>query len=209
MKIKWIVFDAMGVIFKEGDDVTNILIPFLNSKSSHIDEAKVRDLYYKASLGRISSLEFWKNLNLADKYPEIEKEYIYNNFDLNPDFKETAEILKTKYFLAVLSNDVAEWSKDLRVRFGLNDLFKITIISGDIGFRKPDIRIFKVLLERIKSDPKECVFIDDKLVNIRSASELGLKTILFANKNHKKHDLKWEIVIKSFKELPQILEQIG
>jgi putative hydrolase of the HAD superfamily len=198
----------MGVIFKEGDDVSNILIPFLKSKSSHIDEAIVKALYYKASLGNISSFEFWTNFNLANNYPEIEKEYIDGNFELNPDFKEIAEILKKKYFLAVLSNDVAEWSNCLRKRFGLNFLFKITIISGDIGLRKPDIRIFKVLLERIKSDPKECVFIDDKLVNVRSASDLGLKTILFVNKNNKKHNLKWEIVINSFKELPSILEQI-
>jgi len=208
MKIKWIVFDAMGVIFKEGDDVSNILIPFLKSKNSQIDEENVRDLYYKASLGSISSFDFWINLNLANKYPGIEKDYIYNNFEINPDFKEIAEILKKKRNLAVLSNDVAEWSKCLRSRFGLNELFKIKIISGDVKLRKPDIRIFKVLLERIKSDPNDCVFIDDKLVNVRSASELGFKTILFVNKNHKKNDLEWEIVINSFKELPQILEEI-
>jgi len=132
MKIKWIVFDAMGVIFKEGDDVSNILIPFVKSKNSQLDEANVRDLYYKASLGSISSFEFWTNLNLSNKYPGIEKDYIYNNFELNPDFKEIAELLKKKHNLAILSNDVAEWSKCLRLRFGLNDLFKITIISGDV-----------------------------------------------------------------------------
>ena len=208
MKIKWIVFDAMGVIFKEGDDVSNILIPFLKSKSSHIDEAIVKELYYKASLGNISSFEFWTNFNLANNYPEIEKEYINSNFELNPDFKEIAEILKKKYFLAVLSNDVTEWSKCLRKRFRLNYLFKIAIISGDVGLRKPDKKIFKLLLERIKSDPKDCVFIDDKLVNVRSASEFGFKTILFVSKNYTKNDLEWEMVINSFKELPQILEEI-
>ena len=34
MAIKWVIFDAMGVIFEVADDVSDLLVPYLRSKNN-------------------------------------------------------------------------------------------------------------------------------------------------------------------------------
>jgi len=93
----------------------------------------------------------------------------------------------------------------LRNKFEINDLFKTIIISGDVGLRKPDKRIFLLLLEKIQSSPEECVFIDDNLYNLETASRLGIKTVRFIQKSVKIPSCS-EFEISSFSELKMVLE---
>ena len=55
------------------------------------------------------------------------------------------------------------------------------IVSGFEKLAKPDPRIYKLLFERYSLDPTECVFIDDRQINIDAAMKLGMKTILFTD----------------------------
>ncbi len=70
---KILVLDAMGVIYKSGDDVGELLIPFIQSKGSQVAEEVIEDAYMQASLGVITAKEFWKKVNLSD---EIEDQYL-------------------------------------------------------------------------------------------------------------------------------------
>lgn len=95
----------------------------------------------------------------------------------------------------------------LRVKFDLNSLFKITIISGEVGYRKPDKRIYSILLDKVQSSPSNCVLIDDRAKNLLPASEIGIKTIRFIRENSINH-FSADFEISSFVELPQIIERI-
>ncbi len=53
------------------------------------------------------------------------------------------------------------------------------VISGAVGHVKPDAEIFQILLDRIGRPARECLFIDDALVNIQQAQTLGFATIHF------------------------------
>jgi putative hydrolase of the HAD superfamily len=55
------------------------------------------------------------------------------------------------------------------------------IVSGFEKLAKPDPRIYELLFERYSLDPTECVFLDDRQVNIDAAMKLGMKTILFTD----------------------------
>ena len=79
------------------------------------------------------------------------------------------------------------------------------MISGNVGFRKPDLKIFELLLEKIQSPPENCVFVDDNLNNINAASQLGIKTIRFIRKNVKTPFCS-EFEISSFPELLFVLK---
>lgn len=52
---------------------------------------------------------------------------------------------------------------------------------------KPDIKIFKLLMEKIQ--PSESVYIDDKEKHLIPAMELGMKIILFDNYFQLKNEL--------------------
>jgi epoxide hydrolase-like predicted phosphatase len=58
------------------------------------------------------------------------------------------------------------------------DLFDAVVISGEVGMRKPEPRIFALAAELIKLDPRECVFIDDIEANIAAAEQAGFTGVL-------------------------------
>ena len=205
MSIKWVIFDAMGVVYEVADDVSNLLVPYLRSKNNSMPPKKIYKSYIKASLGQITSLEFWTLLGCGREYPEIETEFLDNWYTFDAEFLEVAKELKKKYKLAMLSNDLKDWSNFLRNKFNINQLFDVNVISGDVRYRKPDKRIYEILLDKTQSPAEECISIDDKLENLRAASELGIKTIKFVRIKDKVPFCS-EFEISSFKELFQVLE---
>ncbi|MEU4835313.1 HAD family phosphatase [Streptosporangium sp. NPDC023615] len=59
-------------------------------------------------------------------------------------------------------------------REGWDDVFDEVVISGEVGMRKPEPRIFEHALGRIGLAGEECVFVDDVQANIEAARELGI-----------------------------------
>src|ERR1700761_9248837 len=60
-------------------------------------------------------------------------------------------------------------------------LFDHVIESAKIGLRKPDPRIYKMMVEALDVDPKRCVYLDDLGVNLKPAREMGMTTIKVLN----------------------------
>ncbi len=60
---------------------------------------------------------------------------------------------------------------------GLADLFDAFIESSKVGLRKPDPRIYRLACEALGVAPTETVFLDDIGRNLKSARELGMRTI--------------------------------
>ena len=56
-------------------------------------------------------------------------------------------------------------------------LFDHVIESAKIGLRKPDPRIYQLMVETLKVDPNNCVYLDDLGVNLKPAREMGMTTI--------------------------------
>ena len=55
--------------------------------------------------------------------------------------------------------------------------FNHVIESAKIGLRKPDPRIYKMMVEALQVDPARCVYLDDLGVNLKPARDMGMKTI--------------------------------
>jgi len=202
----WIIFDVMGVIFDVSDDTNDLLVPYIQRRNDMISREKINEMYTKTSLGEISSFDFWNEFGFGGQYPEIEKDYLETYLRIDPEFMGVTKKLAKNYSLAILSNDVKEWSNYLRLKFDLNRLFKVIIISGEVGYRKPDKRIYHILLDKIQSPPSDCVFVDDRSKNLCPASEIGVKTIRFA-REESNDDFSTDFEISSFAELPQMVEK--
>ncbi|ELU09435.1 hypothetical protein CAPTEDRAFT_175366 [Capitella teleta] len=57
------------------------------------------------------------------------------------------------------------------------DLFDVIVESCKVGMRKPDKRIYAHTLGLLKVQPPEAIFLDDLGMNLKPASEMGLRTI--------------------------------
>ena len=78
-----------------------------------------------------------------------------------------------------LSNWSVEKFEIARLKYEFFRLFDTILVSGEVKLIKPDPRIYAVLLERIGRKPEECLFVDDSLVNITTADQLGFNAIHF------------------------------
>jgi putative hydrolase of the HAD superfamily len=70
----------------------------------------------------------------------------------------------------LLSNS---WGNDYP-RDGWDEMFDVVVISGEVGMRKPEPRIFEHALGLLGLHPEECVFVDDLAHNVSAAEALGI-----------------------------------
>jgi epoxide hydrolase-like predicted phosphatase len=75
---------------------------------------------------------------------------------------------------ALLSNS---WGNEYP-RDGWADMFDVVVISGEVGMRKPEPRIFHHTLGLLGLDPGQCAFVDDLPPNVRAAADLGMVGVL-------------------------------
>lgn len=59
----------------------------------------------------------------------------------------------------------------------LAELFDATVISGEVGVRKPALAIYELALEAAGLAAERCVFVDDLAANLVPARELGMAVI--------------------------------
>jgi putative hydrolase of the HAD superfamily len=59
----------------------------------------------------------------------------------------------------------------------LAELFDDTVISGEVGMRKPEERIFRLATDRLGLSPGECAFVDDMEGNIVAARAMGFAVV--------------------------------
>jgi putative hydrolase of the HAD superfamily len=200
--IRFILFDVMGVVFTVGDDVEGLLIPYIRSLKPEIPAGRIRDAYRDASLGKMPSSGFWALMGFEEtEAADVERVYLESSFTLDAGFIPCARALKERYRLALLSNDVSEWSRYLREYHGVEPLIDAVFISGDLGVRKPDPRIYQIAMDRLGASPSECVFIDDYPERVEAARKLGINAILF---NREGHDYSGSQV-ESFEQLTRLL----
>ncbi len=115
-------------------------------------------------------------------------------FEQSQPFPESLEFLgalaRTKrYEMATLNNESAEIN-DYRIRkFKLRDYFEAFFASCYLGIRKPNAGIYQLALKITQRAPQECVFIDDRGLNLECARELGMHVIQFENVAQLRNDL--------------------
>ncbi len=75
--------------------------------------------------------------------------------------------------LYAITNWNHETFRETRERFAFLDRFRDIVVSGEEGLIKPDPAIFALLCERNGLDPKQCLFIDDSVKNVKGAEAVG------------------------------------
>lgn len=78
-----------------------------------------------------------------------------------------------------ITNFSAElWPKTVEAYPFLGE-FDVAVVSGEVGFIKPDPRIFDALVERTGTAAGAMVFIDDRTDNVDAARQLGFQAVRF------------------------------
>ncbi len=160
------------------------------------------DTTYASSIeGKISKKQatekISKNLNLSKK--ELIK--IYSRAYLQ-EFKQNTELLKRAFKLKKLGYAIAvlsdQWhlSKETLMPKKIYKNFNVVVVSCEVGIRKPNSKIYQLVLKKLKIQPKHALFIDNQQWNILPAKKLGMKTILFNDNKQLFKEKIWRNLFK-------------
>jgi putative hydrolase of the HAD superfamily len=94
-----------------------------------------------------------------------------------------------RYLMAMLNNEGREINEYRIEKFGLARNFSLFFSSCYVGVRKPGDAIYRLALDVTRRAPGECIFIDDRLENLVSPREMGMRTIHFQNAAQLRADL--------------------
>lgn len=129
------------------------------------------------------------------------QEYFYEMAQKFPKWRDIcvriAEPASSQYIVPILSKNL-----DYILKIKNSDKYKVYLLSniadatyyylydvikqfdgGAYSFiehlRKPDQKFYQILLGRYNLLPEDCLFFDDRQINLDAAAELGIKTVLF------------------------------
>jgi putative hydrolase of the HAD superfamily len=102
--------------------------------------------------------------------------------DLRPEMVEALRRTATKFKTGCITNNLpanvigSVGGRSLYIA-EVMALFNHVIQSAKTGLRKPDPRIYRMMVEALCVDPRNCVYLDDLGVNLKPARDMGMTTI--------------------------------
>jgi epoxide hydrolase-like predicted phosphatase len=182
-------------------DIGNVLVPFdwqifhgqlkAGCPSSNVNsqkaEKELRELMVRLEMGEMSGESFTRAAVRLIEYQGDEQQFvtIWNGiFTSHPPMEKTILALKKRFPLFLLSN-----TSDLHLEY-LKRNFEVLqhFVDGVYSFRakcaKPDRQIYEAAIRQFGVNPEKTVYIDDLPANVRTASELGFKAILYDLTKH-------------------------
>jgi 2-haloacid dehalogenase len=184
--IDTIVFDLGGVlidwnprylyrkIFKTEEEITWFLENICTSEWNDEQDggrsfAEATRLLINKHPEHAAPIEAW-----YDRWQETIKGPVSGTVDILHRIKKA-----DNYRLYALTNWSAEtfpWALD---NFDFLHWFEGIVVSGVERCKKPDEKIFTILISRYQIRPEQTLFIDDNATNISAAKQLGFHTIHF------------------------------
>jgi putative hydrolase of the HAD superfamily len=153
--------------WEEFQDRHELSFPALDSGNISLDEYLNRTLFYRP---RAFTRE----------------EFIAFMFAQSTEFPESRAVLDGvarlgKYFIGAINNEPLELNEYRIAAFHLRRDFDVFFSSCYLHTRKPEEMIFRIALEVTQRPAEECVFIDDRPLNLENPRKLGMKTIHYQN----------------------------
>ena len=193
--IKAIAFDYAGVLEIPERDIITELSDYLN-----IPKEEWLTIYYTLNHLCNTGTNTWaevailtgEKLGTTQEQQLQMKEIMRRNAEtkkVNDGLVEIIKKLKPKYKIALISNYPAHLREKLHKQ-NLTELFDEIIISGEVGYQKPQPEIFMLLCEKLHITPSELIFIDDSKKSLEGALTIGYTPILYKNNQQLEEDLQ-------------------
>ena len=155
---------AFHLDWEEFQDRHDLSFPALDCGQTTLNEYLDRTLFYRPR-------------------PFSREEFTAFMFAQSKEYPDTRAILdkvtKTqKYFLGAVNNEPLELNQYRIEAFDLRRNFLVFFSSCYVHSRKPEETIFRVALEVTQRPAEQCLFIDDRPLNLERPAKLGMNTIL-------------------------------
>lgn len=122
-------------------------------------------------------------------------EFVAFMFAQSEEFPDSRAVLSAlaqtrKYLLATINNEPLELNVRRIEMFNLRREFEAFFSSCFVRIRKPDEGIYRLALEVTQRRAEECLFIDDRELNLECARQMGMHTIHFQSAAQLRQELE-------------------
>ncbi|MDO9509097.1 MAG: HAD family phosphatase [Thermovirgaceae bacterium] len=195
MAVKCVTFDFGGVIAEEGfrEGMRTLALRFGLDPGETIKMAFRLVFEVRFVEGVCSEKDFWgmfRERAGVDADDATLREMVLSRFVVRPWMLELAKSLKERGYIVAMLTDQAGWLKELDLETPFLHLFDPVINSWDTGKTKKDPTAFTDLAAAVGLDPQEILFVDDNEGNIERAASMGLKTILFRDRESFEEEIR-------------------
>jgi putative hydrolase of the HAD superfamily len=157
--------DAFHLDYEEFQDRHDLTFPAFDAGHITLDEYLDRTLFYR-------------------KRPFSREEFISFMYAQSVELPGTRGILDVlaqsgKYFMSTINNEPFELNEYRIQKFQLRRCFQAFFSSCYVHLRKPEELIFRVALRVTQRPPDQCIFVDDRPLNLESPRRLGMNVIHF------------------------------
>lgn len=116
-----------------------------------------------------------KIIQFADKYNDLHDELLC----LFDGAYEALQIIKNHNIrMGLITNGASQKQRGKLDRFGISHFFELILVDTEVGFSKPDVRIFEVALEKLMLKPNDVWMVGDNLEwDIEAPQKLGIYSI--------------------------------
>ncbi len=89
--------------------------------------------------------------------------------------------LRPRVRTGILSNSFVGAREREQALYGFEDMCDVIVYSHEVGWMKPDPRIYHAVCRRLGLPPQEAVLLDDVPANIAGAQAVGMHGVLFTD----------------------------
>jgi epoxide hydrolase-like predicted phosphatase len=195
-KIKAIIWDNWGVLVNaKCGSIAHLWSERLGAPIENVIRVFTGPQLDQWHLGNMDKNEFLDYVIRDLGLPAEKREYLENESTDEYTFDEELLVYikstKGKYIIAMLTNiPRSSYEKGRDAWPELFESFDHVIPSFEVNLIKPDPRIYQLTLERIGCQAEEAVFIDDTKEFIQGAQKLGIRSILFKNREQAIEELE-------------------
>lgn len=195
MTIRAVYFDFGGVIVRtEQPEPRTKLADSLGLTYADIDKLVFENESSKqAGLGLVTEAQHWQNVARSLNQPDSEVERLRSEFfagdRIDRELVDLMRSLRPAIKVGLISNAWSELRAYIEEQ-NFADAFDNMVISAEVGFAKPDPRIYQAALQNLQVLPAESVFLDDMLRNVEAARKIGMHAIHFVKPNQAIAELK-------------------
>jgi putative hydrolase of the HAD superfamily len=167
----------------------------LNDEDEAEFESRHEMLISSFERGKISLQDYLERTIFYRPRPFTIEAFTQHMFSLSQPYPDTLRLAKElarsgKYLMSTLNNESKELNLFRIQTFGLRVIFSLFVSSCFVGLRKPEEGIYRLALEITQRPPQECCFIDDRPLNLDSASKLGMHVIQMKDAEQLRQDLQ-------------------
>ncbi|MBI4853161.1 MAG: HAD-IA family hydrolase [Acidobacteria bacterium] len=189
-----IIFDLMDTIVI--DPFYAMFPKYFNMTLEELYKIKNPNNWPKFEVSKISEKQYFEEFFLPNsgyklEDPEKLKSAIFSSYYFIKGMEDFLFKLNSLGYPLWIHSNYSFWFEEVRKRLNLDRLFQGYSVSYKIGFRKPEHAAYLATLGLIKRKAQECIFIDDREINVIAACEVGLNAIHFISLEKLQKDLSF------------------